>query len=256
MNKVEILGADFDAVTLDQCVDSLLDAVDKGERGWVSTVNVAILMDTRHNHDLRYFIDKAHWVVADGQPLVWIAPLFNGHLPERVTGIDMVEALAHASERQGTRIYLLGAEQHVVDKVEEKLKQRYPLVHIRGKANGYFTEEEAEDRVRDIRDSGAQILLVAMGSPNQEQFIEYHWDQLGVNVAIGVGGSFDVIAGFRKRAPVFMQRIGMEWFYRLVQEPGRLWKRYFTTNVAFVLVVMKVLFKRLFSSLLRRSEKQ
>jgi len=244
MKRVKFLNGDFDPLTLDQCVASLLDAIHEGRREWLCTVNVAILMMMRKNPKLQCFVDQAGWVVADGQPLVWAAPIFHGRLPERVTGIDLIDRLARESERKGLRIYLLGSKQHVLEKVAKRLAQRYPGVNICGMADGYFSEADMASRAEAVRDSGAHILLVAMGVPRQEQFIEAQWARLGVNVAIGVGGSFDVIAGLRKRAPRLLQRIGMEWFFRLMQEPQRMWYRYLTTNTLFVLLVGKAIISR------------
>lgn len=247
VSRVRILNAEFDAFTREQTVDHLITAVRNKQRGWLCTVNVAILMMMRDNPALQHFIERAKWVVADGQPLIWAAPIFRGRLPQRVTGIELIDALVERAEKEGYRIYLLGAKQDIVDIVAVRLKQRYRDVNICGATDGYFTLEEATLRADAIRKSGAHILFVGMGVPNQEKFIEEQWERLGVNVAIGVGGSFDVIAGLRKRAPAFIQRIGMEWFFRLVQEPRRMWKRYLTTNTRFLYLISKAAISRTIS---------
>ena len=237
-NSVQLFNGRFDPMTLPQCVDRLFSDMANGQRGWLATVNVAILMTMRDSPDLQRFVDKARWTVADGQPLVWASRWFGTPLPERVTGLDLVERLCEQAEQRGLGVYLLGASQAVVDTLAARMQTRWPALHLHH-ANGYFTEAESAQRAQAIAQSGAHILLVGMGVPRQEQFIEGHWDKLGVQLAIGVGGSFDVLAGLRRRAPHWIQSIGMEWAYRLIQEPGRLWKRYLDSNTRFVALLLR-----------------
>lgn len=230
----------FDAVTLTECVDQVFADIDRGRRGWLATVNVAILMMMRESPGLQAFVDRASWTVADGQPLVWASRWFGRPLPERVTGVDLVECLCERAVQRGEGMYCLGATQEVVQGMMARLRERHPGLQLSG-ADGYFSAQEAEGRARAVADSGAKILLVGMGVPRQEQFIEGQWATLGVNLAVGVGGSFDVLAGLRQRAPVWMQRVGLEWVYRLIQEPGRLWKRYLVTGAQFGGLVLRAL---------------
>jgi N-acetylglucosaminyldiphosphoundecaprenol N-acetyl-beta-D-mannosaminyltransferase len=249
VNRIRILNADFDAHTTEQIIDQIISSVKSEQRGWLCTVNVAILMMMRSSPMLQNFVEKAKWVVADGQPLVWVAPIFRGRLPERVAGIELVDGIASEAEKEGFRIYLLGAEKKVVETVSAQLKRKYPKLNICGARDGYFSSDEAQIRADEIRNSDAQILFVGMGVPKQEEFIENQWERMGVNFAIGVGGSFDVIAGLRKRAPGFIQRIGFEWLYRLIQEPRRMWKRYLVTNSLFIFLVGKEIAARVISAL-------
>lgn len=233
-NRSEILNGVFDSVTRSQAATWARNLIKSGKRGYICTVNVAILMMMRSNAELRRFIDEAPLVVADGQPLVWASRLSRCSLPERVTGIDLIEDLMALSEQEGFGVYLMGATSEIIHKVESNLRMQYPKLRICGVDDGYFSLNNAEDRVKAIRESQANILLVGMGVPRQEAFLSQHWADLGVNLAIGVGGSFDVIAGLRQRAPLWMQKSGLEWLFRLVQEPGRLWQRYATTNAQFI----------------------
>ena len=233
MERVAILNGRFDPLTLDQTVEALFGRIASGRRGWLCTVNVAILMMMRRMPPLQSFVDKAAIVVADGQPLVWAAPLFGGRLPERVTGVDLIDALCARAAREGVGVYLLGASAEVVAEVAVRLAVAHPNLRLSW-ADGYFSEEEAPARADAVRSSGAQILLVGMGVPRQEAFIERQWPRLEVGMAIGVGGSFDVLAGLRRRAPAWMQRMGLEWLFRLIQEPGRLFWRYWVTNSQFL----------------------
>jgi N-acetylglucosaminyldiphosphoundecaprenol N-acetyl-beta-D-mannosaminyltransferase len=234
MKPVRILNGSFDPVTLKGTTEWAHRFVRSGQRGYICTVNVAILMMMRSDPWLRRFIERASLVVADGEPLVWVSRLQGTPLPERVTGIDLVDELCALAVRQDFGVYFLGAEREVIEAVAARLAERHPGLTISGFADGYFDAEEAERRAAAIRESGAKILIVGMGVPRQERFIEDHWDELGVGLAIPVGGSFDVIAGAARRAPRWLQRIGMEWSFRLAQEPRRLWKRYLVTNTQFL----------------------
>lgn len=243
MERVRFLNAEYDPLTLEQTVDGVFRHVDVGPRGWLCTVNVAILMMMRGDRRLQKFVDDAAIVVADGQPIVWCARWFGHALPERVTGVDLVDAICERAARVDKSIYLLGATEEIVAGLAHRLRERHSTLRI-DFADGYFTKANAEARADRIRAAGADILFVGMGVPRQEIFIEEQWDRLGVGMAIGVGGSFDVLAGLRSRAPVWVQKLGMEWFYRLIQEPRRLFMRYLITNSQFIWLVISGLFKQ------------
>lgn len=243
-NKVQILETGFDPLTLAETVDWVSQLVKAGKRGYICTVNVAILMMMRSNQRLQNFVDNAALIVADGQPLIWTSQLLPSSLPERVTGIDLIDAIAQRAEAEGLGIYLMGGTTQVIGTAVLKMQSKYPKLKICGFDNGYFNESQAAARAEAIAQSGAQILFVGMGVPRQEIFLETNWEKLGVNLAIGVGGSFDVYSGIRKRAPFWVQQTGLEWLYRLVQEPQRLWKRYLLTNSRFMLEVLRFLVAR------------
>jgi len=232
--QIQILNGRFNKLSADQTVEELIRTIHAGERGVLSTVNVAILMMMRSNPRLQRFVDSSRWVVADGQPLVWASHLWQQPLPERVAGIDLIDQLCARAVREGIGVYFLGADGSTLRETVEVLQNRHRGLDVRGYADGYFGADQAEARARAVADSGAQLLFVAMGVPRQENFIEEQWDKLGARVVIGVGGSFDVIAGRRKRAPALVQRAGLEWAYRLAQEPRRLFRRYLVTNSQFL----------------------
>lgn len=242
-HRVQILNSEFDAVTTNEAVEWSMQLIQSGQRGYICTVNVAILMMMRTDERLRRFTEKATLIVADGKPIVWVSRWLSRSLPERVTGIDLIDELAARAEQQEIGIYLLGATSDVINTAAQALRAKYPKLKV-DCDDGYFSLAEPGERVQKIRESGAQILLVGMGVPRQEVFIEENWSELGVNLAIGVGGSFDVIAGLRRRAPYWVQEVGLEWLYRLVQEPRRLWKRYLVTNSQFVWELIKSGFKQ------------
>jgi len=227
------LNGQFNPLTLPQTVDAVFRLLGAGQRGWLCTVNVAILMMMKTDARLQKFVDRSALSVADGLPLIWCARWFGQALPERVTGVDLVDALCERAAHEGKRVYLLGATENTAAKVAQRLRGRFPGLHVEH-AGGYFTKDEARARADRIRASGTDILFVGMGVPRQEHFLEEQWDRLGVGMAIGVGGSLDVLAGLRVRAPEWMQKSGMEWFFRMIQEPRRLFMRYLITNSQFV----------------------
>lgn len=241
--QARILNSTFDAITLDQTVDEVVARVREGRRGWLCTVNVAVLMMMRQDPWLQDFVDRAEMVVADGQPLVWFAPLFGSRLPARVAGIDLIYALSHRSSRVGLTVGLLGAKPAVVDQARERLRELCPRLTVAYTGDGYFGPDEAPARAAAIREAGVDVLFVGMGVPRQERFIAEQWEQLGVKMAIGVGGSFEVMAGRVARAPVLLQRLGLEWAFRLIQEPRRLWRRYLVTNTQFLGLVARQLLR-------------
>jgi N-acetylglucosaminyldiphosphoundecaprenol N-acetyl-beta-D-mannosaminyltransferase len=241
--RVAILNGTFDRMTIHETVDAIFAAADCGDRGWLCTVNVSTLMTMRKNAGLQSFVDHALFVVADGQPLVWSAPLFGGRLPERVAGADLMDALCKRAATEQKRVYLLGSTSSLVYRALQRLRARHHGLQIVG-SHGYFPAHESKLCAETIRRSGATILLVGMGTPRQEAFIEQHWDDLGVEIAIGVGGSIDVIAGARIRAHPWIARSGMEWLVRLAQEPRRLLPRYVMTNSAFCVLIAKTIIAR------------
>lgn len=239
MKTVPILNCEFAAVTVADTVDWARNWIQSGQRGYICTVNVAILMMMRADPNLQRFVDRASLVVVDGQPLVWASHLQPDPLPERVTGVDLVDELCELAAQEGFGVYFLGARREVIETATQRLTERFPGLQVSGVADGYFDAAEAPGRARAVRESGAKILFVGMGVPRQEGFVESQWEELGVQLAVPVGGSFEVIAGTARRAPVFMQRIGMEWSFRLAQEPRRLWKRYMVTNTQFIFHLLR-----------------
>jgi N-acetylglucosaminyldiphosphoundecaprenol N-acetyl-beta-D-mannosaminyltransferase len=243
-STAQILNVDFDRVTSPEAVESAMHLIQKNKRGYICTVNVAILMMMRSNPRLEKFVQEAALVVADGQPIVWLSRWLKNPLPERVTGVDLIEALAKRCEEEGVGVYLLGSTSEAIAQTASKLRYKYPKIRICGFSNGYFSDLQAQERVKAIHTSGAQVLFVGMGVPRQEFFLEENWSELGVSLAIGVGGSFEVFAGRKKRAPFWMQQTGLEWLYRLLQEPRRLGKRYLVTNLQFINELLPLIWRR------------
>jgi N-acetylglucosaminyldiphosphoundecaprenol N-acetyl-beta-D-mannosaminyltransferase len=242
LSPVRLLNSRFDPITIGETVERVASLIHGGGRGYLCTVNVAILMMMRADPRLQRFVDDAAIIVADGQPLIWSSRLLARPLPERVAGVELVELLCERAARDGLGVYLLGGRKEVADQVAARLRQQFPSLVLSGVQDGYFGPEEAAARARAVAESGAHILIAAMGVPRQEYFIQEQWAALKVPFAIGVGGSFDVLAGLRSRAPALVQRLGLEWMFRLVQEPKRLWKRYLVTNAQFLYLMSREIF--------------
>ena len=204
-------------------------------------VNTAKIIQAQDDSRLKQCIESCDIVSIDGMGVVWGARLLGIKVPERVAGIDLFYNLLKLSAAHKYSVYLLGAEEEIVHKVQQRIKKLYPDLVVAGYNNGYFWGRE-KTVVKSIQQSGAQLLIVAISTPKREYFINRWKEQLGVTFVMGVGGTFDVVAGRVKRAPKWMQMSGLEWLYRLLQEPRRLWKRYFTTNIRFVWLMLERLF--------------
>ncbi len=197
------------------------------------SMNVAKFVNMRTDPELEASVRGADIVSVDGMGILFAARLFGIPVPERVAGIDLTEKVLEVCASHGFRPYLLGARPEVLYDAVANLTSRHPNLEFAGCHNGYFSNEEEQDVVAAIRDSGADCLFVAMPTPRKERFMAQHSKAMGVPFIMGVGGSLDVLAGHVRRAPLVWQRSGFEWLYRTLQEPGRMWRRYLTTNIAF-----------------------
>jgi len=240
---VNLLGTDVSAMKMDEVLDLCERCIAERSSLLLGVVNVAKIVNCRRDTALRESLDEADILLADGLPLVWFSKLIGNPLPERVAGIDIMYRLLERASRKSYRVYFLGAKPEVVKKVVEIIKVDYPGVRIAGYRDGYFDESEEKDVAESIKNSLADILFVAMSPPKKENFLRRWREQMDVPVCHGVGGSFDVVAGVTKRAPDWMQNCGLEWFYRLLQEPGRMWKRYLVTNSIFVFLSISEIVK-------------
>jgi|GEM_PF-64604 len=231
--RVEFMGAKIDAMTMQETLDYISEIIKKRQKVQHVVVNVAKLMNMRRDKKLREIVNSCDLINADGAGVVIGARMLGVPIPERVAGIDLMQRLVELSSRQDYRIYFLGAEEGIVRDVLSYYRNLYPTLQICGYQNGYFKSHEEEKVAEKIRNAKPDILFVAMSSPKKEKFISKYKEIMDVPFVMGVGGSFDVVAGKVKRAPLWMQSAGLEWFYRLAQEPGRMWKRYLVTNIEF-----------------------
>jgi N-acetylglucosaminyldiphosphoundecaprenol N-acetyl-beta-D-mannosaminyltransferase len=230
-----LLGVVFDAVTLDQAVERCVDLCRQPQTSHVvMTINASHLCMMRRDAELAKACSTADMIVADGMPVVWAIRASGQSMPERVPGIDLMEGLLKASAPNGLSVYFLGARNEVVTKLVELCKGRFPGLKVAGFRDGYFSVAEHGAIADEIRESGADILFIGLPSPFKEVWSERYRDRLQVPVILGVGGSFDVLAGYIRRAPRAFQSLGLEWFWRLMMEPRKLWKRYLSTNSEFI----------------------
>ncbi len=190
---------------------------------------------------MREIVGGCELVSADGQSVVWASRLLRDPLPERVAGIDLMHALLGLAAENGYRVFFLGARAEVLERAIERLREQHPQLAIAGARDGYFSAEEETEVCDEIRASRADILFVAMTSPRKEYFLGEHGESLGAPFVMGVGGSIDVVAGVTRRAPLLWQRLGLEWLFRLLQEPRRMFRRYAVTNARFALLLGRAL---------------
>ena len=242
--RARILGVDIDRLDMDETVRRCAELIDSGGPVQHVSVNVAKIVALRDDDRLREIVERCDLVSVDGQPVVWASKALRDPLPERVAGIDLMFRLLGLAEERGYRVYVLGAKQEVLETAVARLAERYPRLTIAGYHHGYFADEDSAAVCEAVRAAGPHILLVAMSSPRKEYWLADHAVELGVPFSMGVGGSIDVVAGLTKRAPDLMQRLGLEWFYRFIQEPMRLGPRYLRTNARFGGLFVRELFSR------------
>jgi N-acetylglucosaminyldiphosphoundecaprenol N-acetyl-beta-D-mannosaminyltransferase len=215
--------------------------LEEGGPHYMVVVNAAKVAAASKEENLRRVIEEADLVTADGMSIVWASRLLGRPLKERVTGIDLFDRLVGHAARRGLSVYFLGARDEAVTGVVERYRALYPGLRVAGYRNGYFRAQESDRVAEKIKESGADLLFVAMGSPAQEYWISSILRPAGVRFALGVGGSFDHLSGLARRAPAWMQSAGLEWLYRLMREPRRLWRRYLVGNSLFIWLVLKQL---------------
>ncbi len=243
--KVNLFNTPIDALSLKDTVALVDHAIQHQKQLHHIAVNVAKIVHMQTDKQLYESVVSADVINADGLPLVWVSKWFRDPIPERVTGVDLMQALVKLASEKGYRIFFFGAKEEVVSKVVRIYSDQYSSGIIAGYRNGYFNESEEAVIANQIAKSGANLLFVAITSPKKENFLFRQKEILKkVNFVMGVGGSFDVVAGVVKRAPSWMQKIGLEWLFRIFQEPKRMWKRYLTTNTLFVYYLAKEIIKR------------
>ncbi|WP_037607063.1 WecB/TagA/CpsF family glycosyltransferase [Streptacidiphilus rugosus] len=242
--RQQVLGISLDPLTLAQAVDVCASAAQDGRRLEVGVVNAAKLVTMRKDRRLADAVTGCDLVLADGQAVVWASRLLRSPLPERVAGIDLFQQLLAVAEQRGLSVYFLGARREALDAMLAEIAARHPRLRVAGARDGYFSDAEQPQVADAIAASGAQLLFLGMTSPKKELFTAAFGERSGVRVVHGVGGSFDVLAGVTRRAPERWQRLGLEWLYRVAQEPRRLGRRYLVTNVQFVLMTLRAMLAR------------
>lgn len=233
--RIELIGSPFDLVGMEAVLRQCL-AWCEGPRAshTVVTLNAALLCMMRRDPELRAACVSGDLIVADGVPVVWTSRLAGRALPERVAGVDLMARLLSEGSTRGLSAYFLGARSEVVEKLVELCKRDYPGLSISGARDGYFGADQHAAVATDIAERKPHMLFVGMPSPFKETWCERYRQTLNVPVIVGVGGSFDVLTGYVRRAPRALQAVGMEWSWRLAMEPRKMWRRYLRTNSEYI----------------------
>lgn len=240
--RIEMMGCYIDNLSMEETLQRIEGFIDSGRPHQHVVVNVDKLVKASRDDELRQIINDCALINVDGMPVVWASRLLGKPLKERVAGVDLFEALMQRSAQKSWRVFLLGAREEVVSGVKDIYERRFPGFKLAGYRNGYWTPSEEAEVVQQIKEAQADLLFVAISSPKKEQFLGKYQAEMKVPFAMGVGGTFDVAVGKVKRAPLWMQKFGLEWFYRFLQEPRRMFKRYFIDDMAFFRLIVKEVF--------------
>lgn len=246
MMKIDFMKIPVDALTINETVDVVDRTISSEQKINHVVINAGKVVLMQKDKKLYDSVISCDLINADGQSIVWASHLLGNKIPERVTGADLMPRLIELASQKKYKCFFFGATEEVLSKVIKIYRAKYGSNIIAGYRNGYFLPEEEVEIAKEIANSGAQLLFVAISSPKKENFLHQHRDLLGkVNFTMGVGGTFDIISGKTTRAPIWMQKAGMEWFYRFVQEPKRMWRRYTIGNARFIWLVLVHSLKRL-----------
>ena len=243
-NRYKIMNTYVNAINMQQTIDYVEKIIADGNPTQHVVINASKINLMEDDSKLAQIVNSCPLINADGASVVWAAKRLGIPLKERVTGCDLFQKLMAVSEKKGYKVFLFGAKEEVVTKVKAIYEQQYPNIQIVGYRNGYFTEKDEPQIVKQMRDSGADMMFVAFSSPKKEYWVSKYLNEINIPFVMGVGGSFDIVAGVTKRAPIWFQEHGLEWLYRFVQEPRRMWKRYIIGNARFVALAYKYKFVR------------
>lgn len=239
-NRISLLGARIDNFTMDETLLEINNAIGQKRQIHHADINAAKIVAIQTDKELQESINEADVISVDGQAVVWASHILNKPLKERVSGIDLFTNLIEQANQKAYTIFLLGSKQEVVEKVKDRISKEYSEKIVAGYANGYFKPSDEKSIIDQIVAAKPNMLFVGMTTPYKEIFLYKYKEALkDVNFIMGVGGSFDVYSGNLKRAPRWVQKIGMEWFFRLIQDPRRMWKRYLIGNFKFIVLVFK-----------------
>ena len=250
---INLFGIKIHAMTMDDLINICGECISKRDSLLLGVINVAKLVNSRKNDELHRSLTEADIVLADGLPIIWLTRMMGSPLPERVAGIDIMYELLKEANEKNYRVYFLGAKAEVLQTMIKNVQKDYPDIPIAGYSDGYFDKDEEEVVARNIKDSRADILFVGISSPKKENFLKNWRNIIDVPICHGVGGSFDILAGVTNRAPIWMQNYGLEWLYRLIQEPRRMWKRYLFTNIMFIKLSFEAILRARFGKLFHKT---
>lgn len=237
MIKERILGLDVIVSDYKHLLNQIREDVIKKRKKTIVAINPEKILTARKDEKLKGSLNKADYQIPDGMGVILASIIKGGKIKSRITGVDTFTKICELAANEGFKIFLYGAKEEQVLGAKNKLISMYPTIQIAGHQNGY--EKDEAKVIKKINDSKAQILFVALGSPKQEDFTYRNFDKLNINIFQGVGGSFDVISGNIKRAPEWMKNTGLEWFYRLLKEPKRIFRQVKLIKFIFLAIFSK-----------------
>lgn len=240
--KFTIANVEIDNITREEVRDKVIKIIDQGHKGYIVTPNASHIVLHQKSQEFKNAYKNAGLILADGMSLIWASRLLGNPIQEKITGIDLFYLLAPLAKQRGQSVYFLGGDEDVIRGVVDHARTKFDGLNISGWHHGYFTDHDV--MVQEINEAAPDILFIALGFPRQEKWICENIDRLNIKVAICVGGIFDILSGKKKRAPHCLQTIGMEWFWRLIHEPRRLWRRYLLGNPEFICLVLKEMLKK------------
>jgi N-acetylglucosaminyldiphosphoundecaprenol N-acetyl-beta-D-mannosaminyltransferase len=242
--RLEFLDLEFDALGVSEAVDQMEESIRERRPLRIACVNVALLIWARSSAALRAIYRKCDLLLPDGMGIYYGSRLIGAPTSGIINAVFLMDELLRRAAARGYRVYLLGTTPEIIERAVLRLRERHPELAIVGHRDGFFTLEEETDVVREIASRQADILVIGISSIRKDEFLDRQLENLQVPVCLGVGGALDVVAGVRRLAPDPIRRLGLEWLYRLIQEPRRLWKRYLTTNAAFCYLLLLALMRR------------
>ena len=234
MEKEKILGIDVCITTYEELRNAIKQDIQEKKKSYIVTINPEKVIKAKKDESLKDILNNAKYQIPDGIGIIYASKIKKGKIKSRITGIDTMEMICDLSNKERFRIFMYGAEADVLEKAKIKLEEKYQNINICGYINGY--EKNEKSVINKINNSKPDILFVALGSPKQEKFISQNFDNINCKILLGVGGSFDVISGKKKRAPKWVQKKGLEWLYRLIKEPKRFFRQ--TKIISFIFEVM------------------
>lgn len=239
--KIDIIHTSFNIITRSQLITELLNKVNHSEKTFLVTANPEIVYYAEKHSTYQQILNKADYVIADGYGVILASKIIGEPLPERIPGFEVMNELLALGDTYGWSAYFLGAKREVIEQAVLNIKDQYPNLKISGYRDGYFVESEQINQ--EIKNMKPDLVFVALGFPKQETWIFENYSEMEKGLFIGVGGSFDVIAGVVKRAPLFWRKMNLEWFYRLIKQPSR-WKRMLVLPIFVLKIIKNRLFKR------------
>lgn len=239
LKKVELFDVSFDALTMNETVQLVEQRIIEKQGTHLLGVNADKINEIKNDSEMKRIVSEAGIINADGASVVLASKILKKPLPERVAGIDLMQELLSLADQKGYSVYFLGAKENIVNKMVLNLRKQYTNLIISGYRNGYFSEGEWNDISANLANLRPDIVFIGITSPTKEYLIDFLLSQKIDSIFMGVGGSFDVLSGNIKRAPKFIQKLNLEWAYRVAQEPKRLFKRYFIGNAKFLIEIMK-----------------